>query len=240
MDCDTIHIDMKYEAVIFDLFGTLVDKFSLREHKSVLRQMASVLHISPDDFIQLWFDTFNERGLGVFQTIEENVEYICRKLNIHPEDTEVKTAARINLEYTARGMRPRSNTEELLSHLKAHGYKTGLISNCSTSIPEIFKDMPFATLIDEAVFSSLVGLQKPDPRIYQIATDRLGVKPQECLYVGDGDSQELSGAAAVGMHAVLIYNPDEDSADVHRVNAETEEWDSHKISSLMEVISLLS
>jgi len=230
---------MKYKAVIFDLFGTLIDKFSLREHRSVLRQMANVLSVSSDDFIQLWFDTFDERGLGVFQTIEANVEHICERLGVHSEDAQIELAAKINLDYTARGMRSRPDAEEVLSYLKTRGYKTGLISNCSTSIPEILKDMPFATLIDEAVFSSLVGLQKPDPRIYQIATDRLGVEPRECLYVGDGDSQELSGAAEVGMHPVLICDLDEDSTDVHRVDAEAKQWNGPVISSLREILTSL-
>jgi len=53
---------MKYSAVIFDLFGTLIHKFPLQEHKRVLSKMASVVSVPPDDFIRLWFDTFDERG----------------------------------------------------------------------------------------------------------------------------------------------------------------------------------
>lgn len=230
---------MKYKAVIFDLFGTLVDKFSLREHKSVLRQMASVLHASPDDFIQLWFDTFNERGLGVFQTIEENVEYICGKLRVHSEDAQIKFAARINLDYTARTIKPRTDAMEVLSCLKSQGCKTGLISNCSASIPKILNDMPLSLLIDVALFSSLIGIQKPDPRIYEIATEQLAVQPQDCLYIGDGDSQELTGAASIGIHPVLIRDLYEDRTDVHRVDTEAEEWNSPKISSLKDVLDLV-
>lgn len=230
---------MKYKAVIFDLFGTLIDKFPLREHKSALRQMASVLSAPPDDFIQLWFDTLNERGLGVFQTIEENVEYICQKLNISPEDAKVKAAALINLDYTAQGMKSRPSVAEVFSYLKAQGYKTGLITNCGAAIPKILNNMPFAPLIDVAVFSALIGIQKPDPRIYQLATEKLAVKPQECLYVGDGDSQEVTGAASIGMHPVLIRDLYEDSANVHRVDCEAGKWQGPVISSLREVMVLL-
>jgi len=230
---------MKYEAVIFDLFGTLIDKFPLREHKSALRQMASVLSAPPDDFIQLWFDTFNERGLGVFQTIEENVEYICQKLNISPEDAKVKAAARINLDYTAHGMKSRPNAAEVLSYLKAHGYKTGLITNCGPAIPKILNNIPLASSIDVALFSPLVGIQKPDSRIYQLAAEQLVVKPENCLYIGDGDCQELTGAAQVGMHPVLIRDPDEDSANVHRVDYEADKWNGPVISSLTEVLDLV-
>ena len=230
---------MKYDAVIFDLFGTLIDKFSLIESRSVLRQMASVLSTPPEDFIQLWFDTFTMRGLGTFQSLEANIEYICKKLKLRSEDAQIALAAQIDREYIACSMKPRPYATDLLSKLKSEGYKMGLITNCSTSIPKVFNDMPFAPLIDVAVFSCLVGLQKPDPRIYQLAVERLAVKPEDCLYIGDGDSQELTGAARVGMHPVLIRNPDEESADVHRVDFEAEEWDGPVISSLKDVLTLL-
>lgn len=230
---------MKYEAVIFDLFGTLIDKFPLREHENALRQMASVLSAPPDDFIQLWFDTLDERGLGVFQTIEENVEYICQKLDVSSEDAEVEAAARINLEYAVRVIKPRPDAVATLSDLKGHGYKTGLITNCGAAIPKMLDKMPLAALLDVSVFSALIGMQKPDPRIYMLAVERLDVKPEDCLYIGDGDCRELSGAANVGMRPVLIRDPDEDSTNVYRVDDEADSWDGPVISSLSEISTLL-
>lgn len=231
---------MKYEAVIFDLFGTLINKLSLRQHTDVLRQMASVVSVPSDDFVRLWFDTFNERGLGVFQNLEANVEYICERLGVHLDDARIKFAAKINIEYTARSIKPRPDAVQVLSYLKSHSYKAGLISNCSTSIPGILKGMSFAPLIDVSVFSSLIGIQKPEPRIYRMAAERLAVEPEKCLYIGDGDEHELTGAAQAGMHPVLIRDSSEDSTDVYRVNAETEQWDGPVISSLTEVLKLLS
>jgi len=230
---------MKYSAVIFDLFGTLIDKFSLREQRNVLRQMASVVSVPPDDFIRLWFDTFNERGLGIFQTIDANVDYICRQLGVTPAKDQTGLAARINLDYAARAMKPQPGATGVLSRLKSSGYRTGLITNCSAAISRIVKDMPFAPYIDVSVFSALIGIQKPDPRIYLQAAEQLAVQPDKCLYVGDGDSQELTGASQVGMHPVLLRLPDEDSTDVHRVDAEAAQWHGTTISSLKDVLTLL-
>jgi len=78
---------------------------------------------------------------------------------------------------------------------------------------------------------------KPDARIYRLACEQLEVKPQECLYVGDGSSHELTGASRVGMHAVLIRVPYEDTYDAHRID--TEEWNGSTISALREVPGLL-
>jgi putative hydrolase of the HAD superfamily len=230
---------MKYKAVIFDLFGTLVSKLSLREHTGLLRQMASIVSVPSDDFVRLWFGTFSERSLGVFQSLESNIEYICQQLGVQPENTKVTLASQINLDYTARSIKPRKDATEVLSYLKSHGYKIGLISNCSASIPDILKNMPFAQMIDVALFSSLVGMQKPDPRIYQLIAKQLALKPEDCLYIGDGDEHELTGAAQAGMHPVLICDPCEDSADVHRVSSEAKEWDGPVISSLSEILAVI-
>lgn len=228
---------MKYKAVIFDLFGTLVDNLSVREVDSVLRQMALLLSAPPDGFVRLWIDTYNKRGTGVFQSSEAAIEYICRKLRVHPEDTETKLAARIMFDFMARSMTPRPGAIEVLSHLKSDGYKTGLITNCSSEAPAIWKTTSFAPWIDVAVFSCSVGLRKPDPRIYCVAADQLAVEPETCLYVGDGASQELTGASQVGMHPVLIRVRYEKPADTNRLDRE--EWDGPVISSLRDVLTLV-
>lgn len=201
--------------------------------------MASILSTPPDDFMQLWFDTYYERGMGIFQSYEDNIEYICQKLGVKAESSRITLAIQAAYECRVRFMRPRPHANELLSYLKAEGYKTGLITDCGAEVPKLFNDMTFSPLIDVAVFSCLAGMQKPDPQIYQLATERLEVKPEDCLYIGDGDDQELTGALQVGMHPVLIRNPDEDSADVYRTDWEAETWQGPVISSLQEVPNLL-
>jgi len=227
---------MKYTAVIFDLFGTLVPNMSLSEHRAVLTRMADILSAPPDDFVQLWFDTFNERSTGIFQSPNDNVAYICRTLG-SVNETKVKHAARIRFDYTVQSMIPRPDAIETLSHLKFQGCKTGLISDCSAEVPAIWKNTPFVKLIDAVVFSCLVGVKKPDPRIYQLTANQLGIKPQKCLYIGDGSSQELTGASQVGMQAVLLRLPSEEGTDAHRIDSE--EWHGPIISSLTEVPTLI-
>ena len=97
---------MKYAAVLFDLFGTLVDKFPLEDHQEILRQMAFVVAAPPDDFTRLWFDTYEERGLGIFQSYEDNVGYICLKLGVEPDYSLVTAAVEINRECGAHLMKP--------------------------------------------------------------------------------------------------------------------------------------
>jgi len=95
----------------------------------------------------------------------------------------------------------------------------------------------FPPLFDATVFSCLAGVRKPDPAIYLLATEQLAVRPEECLYIGDGSSHELTGAANVGMHPVLIRVPYEDEPGTYRIDPE--QWDGPRISSLTEVLALL-
>lgn len=228
---------MKYEAVIFDLFGTLIDSYTAKAHEISLNQMASVLHIASKDLIRLWSDTFTQRNTGVFQSAKENIEYICHEFKVSLEDTQLELAAQMRHDFTERSMQPRMDAIEVLSHLKERDYKTGLITNCTPSVPMIWKESSFAPFFDVTVFSCLASLMKPDQRIYELAVKQLVVQPEDCLYIGDGGSQELTGASQVGMHPVLIRVPYEDSTDPNLINRE--EWDGPVISSLSEVLDLV-
>ena len=120
-----------------------------------------------------------------------------------------------------------------MSTLKRSGYKIGVISNCSEEVSRLWSTTPFGPLADTAVLSSDVGLSKPDPRIYELATQELGVQAEQCLYVGDGSSSELTGASKVGMTAVLMRAPN-DAADGDRQG-----WHGEKISTIPGVLGLL-
>ena len=85
-----------------------------------------------------------------------------------------------------------------------------MISVCSEEVPELWEETPFAGLFDSTVFSCSVGLRKPDPAIYRLALDELGVEPADAMFVGDGANDELAGAERVGMRAVLILRPEQD------------------------------
>jgi len=228
---------VKYSTVIFDLFGTLVDNFSYQDHELVLTEMAEVLDAPSEPFVKHWVDSFNERATGIFPNPEANIEYVLGRIGIGLEPARIEQAARIRLSFSRQAMVPRHDAVPTLVQLRKTGFKIGLISDCSTEVPHLWEDSPFAALIDVPVFSCSVGLKKPDPRIYILACERLGVKPSECLYIGDGSSQELSGAHQVGMHPVLIRIEGEEDSDPYRIDAE--EWEGVRVSSLAQIISMV-
>lgn len=227
---------MRYRAVIFDLFGTLVENFSRGEYEKTLAEMAAILGAPSQEFNRLWAETFNLRSTGSFPSAEACVEYICRELKVSVTDAQVKRTGRIRYDFTLKSIKPRRSSLIVITSLKSKEYKIGLISDCTAETPLAWQKTTFAPLFDVAVFSCRAGIKKPDPRIYQMATDRLGVRPQDCLYIGDGSSRELTGASQAGMRAILIHDPNE-VADAHTIDRE--EWDGEVISSLEEVLTLL-
>ena len=227
---------MKYKAVIFDLFGTLIKNFPWDVSNSLLRRMALELLAPPDDFTALWHAAFDKRMKGVLKNYQACIRHICQQLGAQVQDDRIELAASTRFELNKQEVTaPREGAIEVLSYLKANGCKTGLLSNCSTETTLVWENSPLAPLIDVAVFSCLVGLMKPDPRIYQTAVERLAVKPEECMYIADGMEQELLGASKLGMYAVLIRVPGEDDYDPYR-----EEWGGPVISSLKEVLTLVN
>jgi putative hydrolase of the HAD superfamily len=229
---------MKHRAVIFDLFGTLIPTFSYEEYDRVLARMADLVAASSvEAFREGWYRTGPERSVGMFRSPAENIRHVCQALMFDPDEGAVVQAAGLRLALTRRALTPRPGAVATLAFLRGRGLKIGLISNCSSEVPHLWETTAFAGLMDEAVFSCAVGLRKPDPGIYHLACERLGVRPAECLYLGDGAGQELSGASAVGMDPVQLRDPDENPADTRRENRE--DWPGPVIEALSQILDFV-
>ena len=87
----------------------------------------------------------------------------------------------------------------MLSAFKENDYKIGLISNCSAEEIKGLKDSALFTYFDAIVLSCDVGIAKPDVRIYEYCASLLNEPPANCVFVGDGGSDELNGAKNAGM-----------------------------------------
>jgi putative hydrolase of the HAD superfamily len=232
-------MDLRYKALIFDLFGTLVDVFSMNAHDAAVVAMADILRIPLSDFSPLWGNgTYTQRSNGTFTSIEENLTYICRDLKIPIDKQRIQQAADVRYEFTRGALKPKPDTLKLLTLLKQEGYRTGLVSNCAPDVPHLWHTTPLAELIDVPVFSCEVKIKKPDPRIYHLACERLRVTPEACLYVGDGSDRELTGAKKVGLSPVLVLTSLVDAYDAQRLDVDT--WKGRIVQSLNDIPTLLS
>ena len=93
-----------------------------------------------------------------------------------------------------------------LEELKGAGYRMGLVSNLTLRADLMRADLDRWSLtrfLDATVFSSEVGVRKPDPRIFKEALNRIRADPGETAFVGDRLYDDVSGAQAVGMRGIL-------------------------------------
>jgi epoxide hydrolase-like predicted phosphatase len=117
------------------------------------------------------------------------------------------------------GMGVRPEVVDFCRDVKSRGFRTGLLTNNAREFEEFWVPLlPLDELFDDVIDSSAVGLRKPNPRIYELSLERLGVAAPAAVFVDDAPGNVL-GAQAVGMRAVLIGT---EPADVAVALAELE------------------
>jgi HAD superfamily hydrolase (TIGR01509 family) len=97
-----------------------------------------------------------------------------------------------------------ARTHHALERLRAAGLLLGVVSNSDGRADEALQAAGLRQYFDSVIDSSVVGLEKPDPRIFRAALDALGVAAGETLYVGDIYEIDIEGARAAGIEAVLL------------------------------------
>lgn len=109
-----------------------------------------------------------------------------------------------------------------LRSLRARGLKLAIVSNWDLSLQSHCDDLGLTTLFDTIVGSQYVGYEKPDPVIFQIALDRLGLAGANVLHVGDMYQSDVIGARRAGITPVLLdrydLQPDVDCLRVHTLD----------------------
>ncbi|WP_354697882.1 HAD-superfamily hydrolase [Paraconexibacter sp. AEG42_29] len=107
-----------------------------------------------------------------------------------------------------------------LADARAAGYRMGLLTNNVVEWgPRWRPTIPVEELFDDVVDSAYVGTRKPDPAIYVLAYERLGVTPQECVFVDDF-AHNCEAASELGMTTVWLQDPDAAVAELRELLAE--------------------
>lgn len=194
-----------HRAMLFDFFGTLTHAVRRGPwHAAVARRLGC----DPEEFIAALNRTFRARAEGRLGSLEESLRRICHELGQRPPAERIRSALRARVAAVRADARLRPDAVAALAAARARGLRTAVVSDCGHELPAFLPALPVAPLLDTCVYSVELGRCKPDPTIYLTACERLGVSPAECVYVGDGDGEELTGAEAVGMTAIRLAAPD--------------------------------
>ena len=87
-------------------------------------------------------------------------------------------------------------------------YRTGLLSNAWSDLRDLLHHLGLAGVFDAMVISAEERLLKPDPAIYRLILDRLGVPPQQAVFVDDRP-ENIAAARALGMHGILYRSTEQ-------------------------------
>ena len=187
------------KAVIFDMYETLITLYESPLYFGT--QMALDAGIEEENFQELWRRTEVDRTIGKM-TFEEVLEKILKTNNCYSETI-------MNFIVAKRIRRKEEPFEHLhkdiipmLRELKKNGILIGLISNCFSEEAWIIKKSVLYPYFDAVCLSFEEKLQKPNPAIYNKCLEKLHIQANDCLYIGDGGSNELEAAEMIGMKAV--------------------------------------
>jgi putative hydrolase of the HAD superfamily len=216
---------MKYRAVIFDLWQTLVP-WPVEGAKRMYAGLAEHFGAEPERFRELWLRGRRDRELG---PMEPHLRSLATELGF---EGDVVAAATLRRDWTLEHLIPRPDAVPTLEELRRRGHLLGMISACSEEVPDVWDRTPFGGLFDSTVFSCSVGVSKPDPRIYEVCREELGVESSDCLFVGDGANDELPGAERAGMTALQLRAPGEPLTE------EGERWEGASVPRLADVLEL--
>ncbi|MEU8227004.1 HAD-IA family hydrolase [Kribbella sp. NPDC048915] len=217
------------KVLLSDLFSTLISGGD-DERDTVNAQMGAALGVDAAAF-QAAFDASSyERFIGAYGDLPSTLRVIAERCGGSPTDAQVQEATSLRRALAARLLgNVAAATLETLAAFKAAGWRIGLVSNITAETQLQWPGSPLAQYFDATAFSAEVGSAKPEAAIYLAACSAVGVDPSDCLYVGDGNDNELPAAAALGMHAIRTLE--------HADNAPT--WLGPTIKTYAELTSYL-
>ncbi len=194
------------KAILFDYDGTLSNRrrAAYDMYKDCIMQMKPEL--DPDG-IEL--ESIVQHCMVSDQNGLVNKKYVWEMLkNKYIPDLDVALWTDYWYQNFNNFQQPQKDAEEVLGELRKK-YKTGILSNGAyeSQLAKI-KSLNMDALVDEVTISGYYGIPKPDPRIFEIAAEKLGVTCEETAFVGDVFFTDILGASKAGMKPVWFV-PDE-------------------------------
>lgn len=210
-------MDADCDAVFFDVGNTLLYAYPSVGHvcEEILRASGRLHALDEIEGALPLVDAYYEdryRTDDTFWTSDERAAdvwtgmyvLLCRRLGIPDEEAAPLARAVYDAFGEAARWKAYPDVAPAFERLRSRGVRVGIISNWDTRLEGILHGLGLGGSIDTIVSSAVVGLHKPDPRIFELACERLGVAPQRCAHVGDHLYADVLGARAVGMRPVLI------------------------------------
>jgi putative hydrolase of the HAD superfamily len=202
---------VRIRAVLFDLGGTLVDEREFTDWVDLAREL--YVDLQPDDLAHAYAETERRDDVdpAVFEGRARVVEFWRRVLSLAAgREVEPATAERfwdrVHAAQSERNLPVFSDVRRCLDALRADRRRLGIVSNSSSeaSVRRILDRAGILDPFERIVSSGTEGVAKPNPEIFLRAVQRLGVRPDEALYVGNLPRTDAAAATGAGLHAAWL------------------------------------
>ncbi len=202
---------MKIIAFLFD-FGSVLVKMGDETPRQAL---AEQLGVPLKELYRLIFDSDTAvRAMVGELTIEQHWLAVGAALGVTPEELPA-----IKAQFWAADL----VNDELVDYIRTlrPKYKVGLLSNAWDDLRQVMRErFGFDGLFDELIISAEVGLAKPDPRIFHLAVEQLGVQPAEAVFVDDVLAN-VEAARGMGLNAIHYRDNPQLFEALERLNVDT-------------------
>jgi len=203
------------KALLFDIYGTMIDIRTDEHDPSVYEALSRYLaylrvFVQPEELKNAFLQQVHEAlkrskevhpEVDVFRVFEELLRRFGRK---KPSEKTVLHAAVLFRSLTIRTFGPFPGILEALPVLRKT-YRMAIVSDAQWVFtePEI-QMLGLDRFFKVILLSSRFGFKKPDPRLFHLALDLLGVSPKDSVYIGDNPQKDLVGAKTAGMSFLLF------------------------------------
>lgn len=241
---------MAVRAVLFDIYGTLVDIETDERDWYAYLNLAKFfeylgVRLSADEVKWFYFEKIRQMieksgeaypEIDVrriwYEILREHENPQMYKLNLG-QGTFVRDVVILHRALTRRRLRLYDATYDVLQRLKPQ-YRIGVVSDCQYdyAVPET-KILGIIDLFDAFIMSGEYGFRKPDKRLFHDCLSRLGVSPGEAVFVGNDAFRDIFGAKSVGMKTILVMTRRE-SRDPNLPKPDLMVWDIGEVPGLIE------
>lgn len=223
-----------FDAVLLDLWGTLLPYADEAARRLNLAQMGNILRVDPRKFTSDWISTIGERCLGSLGSLEDTIEQFAVRQGVRPTPDSVRQALELRLTFSRVILDQVDPILPAVDALRHAGFHLAIVSDSTEETVRLWPETRLSSRFETAVFSFDEGTCKPDSRMYVRALERLGLSPKSCAYVGDGASRELTGAEAVGLTAFQYRYPDE-NREAPRFDEDVK-WAGPRLADLRDLL----
>lgn len=191
---------------LIEIYREVLERHGIEAPAAELRRLMPVVWQELDCLAEVGRDRFSTHPEGPRGWWRRFLERLCEHLDV-PAPSPFAASELFHRFGRADAWEVYPEVPATLVALKRLGLRLAVVSNWDDRLPPLLDALGLGRSFDAVVYSAAVGIEKPDPRIFLLALERLGVAPEDAVHVGDSTREDVEGALAAGMEALHLVRP---------------------------------